>query len=233
MPILVFAVLLGWQELAPDRRTARTDWRRMATNWALGIGNWLMAALIPVSALAASWASPSPLLDGLPMLLALALLVLARSLASYWLHRLAHEWPWLWQVHRLHHSDREIDMTTALRSHPIEALIAAAMAALVVALLGAGPTETLAADALLFSATLWHHAAIRMPRRWSAVLERVVVTPRFHRLHHSVRPDDHDRNYGDLLTVWDRMFGTFKPPRRGPFAVGLVESRAPEVLRAH
>lgn len=221
LPVLLFALLLALEEIAPGCRSPRIDWRRMGTNWGLGLANWALAALMPIGALAASLASHSPLLSSLPIAAGLVLLITARSLAAYWIHRAGHGWRWLWHFHRLHHADREVDVTTGLRNHPVEALIAAATAAAVVAALGASPAQTIAADAVLFSAALWHHAAIRLPRGWSRTIERVLVTPRYHRLHHSSRTEDHDSNFGDLLTLWDRAFGTYRQPRRGAFAFGL------------
>lgn len=233
LPILLFAALMGLEEFAYRRESQPLDWRRIAINWGLGGANWALAALVPVSALLASQVAGTGLITDWPLPSAVLALVIARSLGTYWLHRFAHQWPALWQLHRLHHSDHMVDITTGFRSHPIEAMLSAALAAAISWALGASVAQVVIADAILFSAVIWHHAAIRLPCRWSAMLERVIVTPRFHRLHHSVRPEDHDRNYGDLLTIWDRLFGTLKQPSRGHFAVGLGESRERIVTGPH
>lgn len=222
-----FSLLLLAEELMrrsePD---PGPDWRRIATNWGLAACNWALFALVPVSSLLASaWSGPG-LLAGWSVAPAFLPLLLARSFAAYWLHRLLHALPWLWRVHRVHHSDTMIDCTTGLRNHPLEAVLAAVLAALIVIALGAPLATVAAVDAALLVATFWHHAAIRLPQGLARRLEWALITPRLHLLHHALDKQDHDRNFGDLFSLWDTLFATFAPPREGAITVGLAEQAA-------
>lgn len=219
--LAVFAVLLVLEERHRPAASSAVAWSRLGVNWGLGLINIGLIALVPVAALTAAAFSHGGPLAELGALAAFGPLLLARSFAAYWLHRLFHAVPWLWRIHRVHHGDREIDTSTGLRNHPLEAVAAAGCAAVVVTLLGAPVGAVVAVDALLFAAALWQHAAIPVPPRVAGLAEWLLVTPRTHLIHHSPQRSEHDRNYGDLLTLWDRAFGTHTPPLPAPTAIGL------------
>lgn len=221
--IVCFAVLLALEETMRGERAGALPWPRMATNWGLAAINFALAAMLPIAPiLAAMWSGPG-LLASWPAPAAFLVLLLARSFFAYWFHRGLHAAPWLWAMHKVHHADTQIDCSTGLRSHPFENLIGAALAAGVVIALGPSPATVAAVTATLLVATFWHHAAIRLPAPLSGVLERVIVTPRLHLVHHSQAKADHDRNFGDILVFWDKMFGSFARPANGRVAVGLAD----------
>lgn len=226
--IAFFALMLALEELGRARTDPPPAGRRLLTNWGLGMINWTLAAALPFSATAASLAKPTsgPLSDLVPAA-AFTLLLLSRSFAAYWLHRLFHAAPLLWRIHRVHHGDDAIDTSTGLRNHPFEMLAAAALGAGLALALGAPALVVAAVDAVLFAAALWQHAAIRLSPNSANRLGLVLVTPPVHRLHHSLDPADHDRNFGDFLTVWDRLFGTWRPVRNEAPAVGLDDAPGP------
>jgi sterol desaturase/sphingolipid hydroxylase (fatty acid hydroxylase superfamily) len=123
---------------------------------------------------------------------------------AIWLqHLLAHRIPLLWRLHQMHHADPDIDVTTAIRFHPIE--IAFSM----LYKIGAPPVAVLAFEAILNGCALFNHANVSLPSRIEAMLRLVVVTPHMHRVHHSTVPLEHHSNFGFNLSVWDRLFGTF------------------------
>lgn len=219
--LALFAVLMLAEERARPASHAAPDLRRLSTNWGLGLVNWLLAALLPGSALLAGLAAPAGPLSALPATFAVVPLLLARSLGTYGLHRLSHAVPLLWRIHRVHHADPAIDISTGLRNHPIEALMASGLAAAITWLLAPPPAAIVAADAVILAAAFWTHAAVPLPARLNAALERLFVTPRLHVVHHSRDPADHDRNFGDIFILWDRLFGTFKPARGEALRVGL------------
>ncbi|MEM9044843.1 MAG: sterol desaturase family protein [Pseudomonadota bacterium] len=164
--------------------------------------------------------------SGLPMLVMICVGVLALDLTAYLIHRAMHLSPALWRLHAVHHSDETLDASTALRFHPIEFAITAASQALVVYLLGL-PISAVSAYftiALLFN--MWEHANIRSG--WVPYIVRAaVITPDLHRIHHSSDPKDHDRNFGTVLSFWDRIFGTLKTrPEHEELAFGL-DKQAP------
>jgi sterol desaturase/sphingolipid hydroxylase (fatty acid hydroxylase superfamily) len=219
--LAVLAALLVAEERGRADRNAPPDLRRLSTNWGLAIVNWLLAAVVPLGALAAAMAAPQGPLSALPAWLAAAPLLLARSLGTYGLHRLFHAVPLLWRVHRVHHADPAFDLSTGLRNHPLEALAAFLTAAGISWLLAPPPAAVVAVDGLILAAAFWTHAAVLLPPRLSAMVERLFVTPRLHLIHHSRDAADHDRNFGDVLILWDRLFGTLKPARDGAIRVGL------------
>jgi sterol desaturase/sphingolipid hydroxylase (fatty acid hydroxylase superfamily) len=127
-----------------------------------------------------------------------------------WLaHLLLHKMDWAWRVHRVHHSDPAVDVTTALRQHPGETVWRMAWRVLSVAGLGI-PIPVVALYEMLSAANaLLEHANIAVPERMDRVLRWLVVTPNMHKWHHSRDARETDTNYGNILSVWDRLFGTF------------------------
>lgn len=166
-------------------------------------------------------------LGALPTSVQVALLLAAHSFLHYWLHRAMHHVPALWAFHRVHHADTQLDATTGLRHHPVDAVASLAVVAGLAALLA--PTAgALVAYLLLTSAfaIFGHLGPELVPARVDRVLSRVIVTPRLHRLHHSRRRCETDSNFGDVLMVWDRLFGTFRGAGEAgpdPGRPGLVE----------
>ncbi len=146
----------------------------------------------------------------------------------YLQHVLSHRLPLLWRLHRVHHADLDIDVSSGLRFHPAEILLSLAWKAAVVAALGADPWVVVAFEAVLNGSSLFTHANVRMPARLDAALRRVVCTPDMHRVHHSVERSETDTNYGFFLSVWDRLCGTY---HAGPPAAGHEE--APLGLPGH
>lgn len=161
----------------------------------------------------------------LPWAAILVATLLLDSFVSYWVHRLMHATPLLWRVHRVHHSDSAVDVSTSLRNHPLELLLTAPASALVVVALGAPPSAVIATQTVFVAAVLWEHAAVRLPDRLERALSIAIVTPALHRLHHSRQRELHDSNFGDSLVLWDWLFGTLRRNSLSP-EVGLDGQRA-------
>ena len=150
----------------------------------------------------------------------------------YAIHRLLHTIPVLWRLHSLHHADSDLDVSTSFRHHPLEFLIVSAFFWLAF-LLVSFPAEI--ATAYFVSAsvlTCFQHGNIGIGRYWEEVLQRVIVTPDIHRLHHSTVPDEANSNYGFLFSFWDRLFGTYRhlPSTPADLQFGLAEVRNPNFL---
>jgi sterol desaturase/sphingolipid hydroxylase (fatty acid hydroxylase superfamily) len=211
-PILIaVAVAELWRPLYVGRSEPRS---RIPVNVAFGLINAAIAALLPVSTvLAAGWAQRNDvgllhLLD-LPPAAAVAATVAARSLATYFIHRASHALPWLWRIHRVHHSDTALDLSTGLRNHPLElAIVAPALAAVTIAG-GLDPLTLFAYEAIALPFNLWTHANLGLHPQLDRRLRLLLVTPAMHHVHHSARRAETDSNYGDLLSLWDRLFGTY------------------------
>lgn len=137
-----------------------------------------------------------------------------------------HRLPFLWRIHKVHHSDRDLDTTTALRFHPLELLASTLYKAACVALLGVPVLVWLAFELWLNCNALFNHSNIRLPRLIDQLLRITLVTPDMHLVHHSTNRNEQSHNYGFALSWWDRIFGTYTYESalgRDQQAIGLEE----------
>lgn len=164
-----------------------------------------------------------------PARAALALLLL--DYAMYLWHRMNHQIPVLWRFHRVHHTDLDLDITTAFRFHAGEIAASIAFRTAQVAVVGAGPRTALLYEVLMQCATAFHHANIRLPEGLERALSRIFVTPRMHTVHHSVKQEEVHSNWSVVFSLWDRIHGTFSPPfPERPVTLGVPEHRDPAEL---
>lgn len=203
------------------RRASR--WR---TNLTLGVLGTLALRLVavagvPVAAVeVARWAADHRLgvLNQLQfsqtLKVMLALLLLDGVIWAQ--HRAFHRWSWLWRWHRVHHADRDLDVSSALRFHPGEILLSMALKSAAVLALGAPWISVVVFEVVLNGMAMFNHANLRLPVAIDAVVRWVLVTPDLHRVHHSTHRDEQDSNFGFNLSVWDRIAGTYRAtPRAG------------------
>jgi sterol desaturase/sphingolipid hydroxylase (fatty acid hydroxylase superfamily) len=221
----LFALLAAIETLAPRRRRVEPRGTRWVTNWAIVIIDTLtlraLALALPLLAVGAAvdaqaqgWGVMNAL--DLPLWLAVLLTVLIFDFAIWAQHLITHKVPFLWRFHRVHHADRDIDVTTAIRFHPVEIALSMLLKIGLVYLLGAPALGIILFEIILNGTAMFNHANIRLPQWADAVLRRVIVTPDMHRVHHSVDRAEHDSNYGFALSIWDQIFGTYIPqPKRG------------------
>ena len=137
------------------------------------------------------------------------------DLVQYWLHRAFHRVPALWRFHAVHHLDRDLDASTALRFHFGELTISVPWRALQVALIGASPAQLRLWQRLVLVSILFHHSNLRLPPRIERALAWLVMTPRLHGIHHADQASVRDANWSSGLTLWDRLHGTLRhdPPQ--------------------
>lgn len=224
--VLLFALLAGL-ELALRRDSGESStFGRIATNIGLFIVGVGVTFAMPVTiAGAAVWAAGRDV--GLfnhvsvPAAVVFAVALVARTLAAYWLHRAFHQVPLLWRVHRVHHTDRQIDVSLGLRHHPLELIPAVILYAGVAVILGLPAWAVLLTELAMIAAGYWEHLALRLPDRARAWLEPWIVLPETHRLHHSADQSQTDSNYSSLTIIWDRLFGTFRPSSEHVERIGL------------
>lgn len=232
LPVLAwFALLFLAERWHPAARPASPEGaRRVGRNLALWLVNVAASTLVvlPLTAWAVShhfglrpdaWSGwPGTVLD----LVLLDLLI-------YWWHRANHQWPPLWRFHRVHHLDRFLDSTSALRFHVGEVLLSALARSGVILLLGFPFASILLFEALLLIAAIFHHSNLRMPPRLESALSKAVVTPAIHWVHHHAVRADTDSNYATIFSAWDRLFGSRSPTPRSPaMAIGVEgESERP------
>ncbi len=144
-----------------------------------------------------------------PAWLAIIVSIVVLDFAIYLQHVLFHAVPALWRLHRMHHADQAIDVTTGLRFHPIEIVLSMVIKLAVVAALGPPAVAVLIFEVLLNATAMFNHSNIRLPEGVDRVLRLFVVTPDMHRVHHSIDPKETDSNYGFNLPWWDRLLGTY------------------------
>lgn len=124
---------------------------------------------------------------------------------AYALHRLSHAWPWLWRLHAVHHSDIELDATTTHRHHPLESLVAAVATLPVLLVLAPPPAAVFAYSLLALAVSTASHGNLRLPAALDNVLRLLVVTPAFHRVHHSALRAQTDSNYATVFALFDYL----------------------------
>jgi sterol desaturase/sphingolipid hydroxylase (fatty acid hydroxylase superfamily) len=235
----VLFVMGVWESGFPWRRLELGRWRRWPGNLGLFVLDVVVlrlafpgaAAAAALGATARGWGLFNHL--DLPSWIVLPLVLILLDLAIWTQHLATHKVPMLWRLHRVHHADLELDVTSALRFHPFEILLSMVWKIGVVTALGAPAAGVLAYEALLNACALFNHTNIRLPR-CLAGLRLVLVTPEMHRVHHSRRHEETDSNYGSWLPWWDWLFRTFRStPAQGPDGVilGLTEFHDPAELR--
>ena len=208
--------LLGMLEvLFPQFRLPADRKRRWPTNFGLGILNGLLISSLPAFfVLSAQWAGNSGfgLLNWLaaPWWIAVPVTLLVRSLANYGFHVISHKVPLLWRLHRVHHCDVHLDISSALRNHPIELIVLLVFTLPVVAIFGLSAVALAAYESVEVIANMVTHANIRLPKTVERYAGWLLVTPAVHRLHHSSLQVETDSNYGNVFSFWDRLFGTYR-----------------------
>lgn len=238
--LTAFAAVLGvmalWEVLAPRR--ARSMPRR--SRWPANIGivvldTALVRLLLPtaavgvaVSAQAHGWG----LLNryAVPSWAAIAGGVVLLDLIIYLQHVTFHAVPALWRLHRMHHADLDIDVTTGARFHPIEILLSMLIKFAAISALGVPAAAVVLFEVLLNATSMFNHANARIALAIEPALRWLIVTPDMHRVHHSVERDETDSNFGFNLSLWDRLFGTYRAqPRAGHEAmtIGIPDFRSP------
>lgn len=233
------AVLAGWEMGFQRKQTVDSKPRRWGRNLGLAAAYTLLlqAGMVMLPVAFAVLAREK----GMGIFNQMDLPVWANWVASlvvfdfiiYLQHVLFHFLPVLWRLHQVHHSDLDLDVTTAIRFHPVEILISLVIKLTAVAAFGFAPGAVLAFEILLNATSMFNHANIYIPESIDKILRILIVTPDMHRVHHSVIVDESNTNFGFNLSVWDRLCGTYQAqPRAGHAAmtIGLAYARSPKTL---
>jgi sterol desaturase/sphingolipid hydroxylase (fatty acid hydroxylase superfamily) len=240
----VFAVMGALELLIPKRRLTAGKARRWLTNLTIvGVDSLLvrlMASLaVPLAAVAAAFYAEQQGFGlfnwtGWPVWLETLLSLAALDFALWLQHLASHKLSLLWRLHQMHHADVDIDVTTAIRFHPIEIGLSMLWKIVWVLALGASPLAVLLFEVILNGAAMFNHANVALPAWLDALLRSVIVTPDMHRVHHSVMRREHDSNYGFNLSIWDRLFSTYTAqPEKGHegMTIGLAPYQSADPTR--
>ena len=237
----VLAAMAVWELAAPRRQFVASRALRWFSNLAVVIlGTVLLRLIFPVLAVglaalaeARGWGVLNAL--EVPSWLAFVAALLVLDLAIYLQHVTFHAVPILWRLHMMHHADRDFDVTTGVRFHPFEIVLSMVIKLAVVAALGPPVVAVVVFEIVLSATSLFNHGNVRLPHALDRGLRSFVVTPEMHRVHHSIRANETNSNFGFNLPWWDRLFGTYRAqPEDGHRAmtIGLsqFQDRGPENL---
>lgn len=154
------------------------------------------------------------------ILLMISLLLL--DVIIYWQHRLFHKIPLLWQLHKVHHSDEALDVSSGIRFHPLEIVLSLGLKFLFVFIFGFSPLAIILFEIALNGFSLFNHSNIKLPLKADALIRRLIVTPDMHRIHHSIEKHEQDSNFGFNISIWDRCFNSYREqPEAGQLGIQL------------
>ncbi len=212
----VLAVMTAWEIAAPRRPLTVSKAGRWASNLGVVVLNTvLLRVLLPFTAVALAatatergWGVVNQV--SMPDALEVLLAVIVMDAAIWLQHVVFHAVPVLWRLHRVHHADLDYDVTTGARFHPIEIGLSMLIKFAVILVLGPAPTAVVLFEVLLNAMAMFNHGNVGLPTAVDRALRTLLVTPDMHRVHHSVDVVETNRNFGFNLSVWDRLFGTYK-----------------------
>ncbi|MGH9902223.1 MAG: sterol desaturase family protein, partial [Pyrinomonadaceae bacterium] len=235
--VAAFGALLWLERRRPLRRSVESKLRRDARNLAVACAGAAALQLAerpvvePLTVLVERRGWGLLKLMKLPQWLEVALAVVLLDYTLYLWHVLTHRVQWLWRFHLPHHVDLDLDASTALRFHFGELMISVAWRAGQVLLIGVSPLSLSVWQTLLFQSILFHHSNVRLPVELERRLNRLIITPRMHGIHHSAVRGETDANWSSGLAIWDRLHGTLRlnVPQQ-EITIGVPAYRAPEEL---
>lgn len=230
----IFMVMITWEALSPRRALTLGRKQRWPVNLGLAVLNMIvmrltigsLALLSAVNAADHGWGVLN--LFELPLWVKISTSLLILDFAVYYQHRLMHRWPLLWRLHQVHHADLEFDASTAVRFHPLEIVLSMLYKVAWIYLIGADTTAVIAFEIILNGAATFNHGNVNLPLKLDAILRKVIITPDLHRIHHSMRQEETDSNFGFSISIWDRLCHTLiEEPRQSQstMAIGLTGHR--------
>ena len=212
----VFTAMAVWEMLAPRRPLSQPKPLRWLNNISLVMINTLLLRLVfPAAAVGVAdqaiqqqWGLFNQL--EAPFLVATVVSVIILDGAIYLQHVMLHAVPALWRLHRVHHADLDFDVTTGSRFHPLEILLSMLIKFAVILLLGPPLLAVVIFEVLLNATSMFNHSNVRLPLPIDRILRLFIVTPDMHRVHHSHLQHETNSNFGFNLSIWDRLFGTYR-----------------------
>ena len=231
-----FVLLSTWELLSPKRLLKEIKFKRWINNLSLVvISTVLIRLVVPFAAIGSAYLADQHqwglinFID-MPTWVEFVVAFILLDIFIYFQHVMFHVLPVLWRFHRIHHSDLDVDVTTGLRFHPIEIILSVVLRAVIVLLLGAPVLVVIVFEIILNFSSMFTHSNIKLNSLLERVMRMFIVTPDMHRIHHSIRENETNSNFGFNLSVWDRAFGTYIPkPVDGQLGMilGLEQFQSP------
>lgn len=214
--IAVLLILWCVETWMPLFRERRHRVRHAGRNLAIAVLNTAIIGLVfsSLTAMVAAWSQDraAGLLHvlSLPSWSGTLIAILVFDGWMYLWHRANHAIPFLWRFHRMHHSDTEMDVTTATRFHTGELVISSILRLTIIPLLGIDLWQVILYELILLPVIQFHHSNVNLPEKYDRCLRALIVSPNMHRVHHSRFQPETDSNYASILSVWDRLAKTFR-----------------------
>nr|WP_264301948.1 sterol desaturase family protein [Vibrio parahaemolyticus] len=205
-----------WENKLPRKTlTIKRSFRWLNNLSLVALNSAIIALVMPIAAFQAATIAHDQQwglfnLLSLPGWLNVLLAVIALDLIIYVQHLVFHRVKPLWKIHRMHHADLDIDVTTGARFHPIEIIISMVVKIASVFILGVSPLAIVVFEIILNASAMFNHSNAKLGLSIDKKLRKVIVTPDMHRVHHSVMVKETHSNFGFFLSVWDRWFGTYR-----------------------
>ncbi len=228
----VFVIMAVLEFVLPKKERVFPRAERWFTNGALVvIDSIALRIFVPILAVSvAQWVTDNGYgllsLIVLPLWAKCLLGIILLDMLIYWQHVASHYVPILWRFHKIHHADRDIDVTTGARFHPVEIVLSMLFKFACIVALGAPALAVFLFEVLLNASAMFNHSNIGLSRQLDGWVRKLIVTPDMHRVHHSVQEGETNSNYGFFLSVWDRLFASYiDQPKQGHDAmvIGLKE----------
>ena len=235
--VVILVLMLALEYLLPKRaRKYRRGHRWPANLLLIAVDTLALRLIIPIASLAfASYivANGWGLFNTvtLPIWFEIVLSIILLDMLIYWQHVASHKFPIFWSFHKIHHGDRDLDVTTGIRFHPLEIILSMLYKFLCIFVLGPAAIAVFIFEITLNACALFNHSNIRIPTVLDKYLRLLIVTPDMHRVHHSILERETNSNYGFSLSIWDRVFKTYiAQPENGhnDMAIGLSEYQTDE-----
>lgn len=235
--LAVFLAMAIFEIVAPRRALQHPRPARWLTNFSIVVlDSLIIRVLFPAAAVGiAFWVEAQgvglfPWLSAqgftMPALFVSLFCFVFLDFAIWAQHVAFHKIPFFWNFHKVHHSDPDFDVTTAIRFHPVEIVLSMLIKAALIIALGAPAIAVFLFEIVLNGAAMFNHSNVKLPAKADAVLRSLIVTPDMHRVHHSVINRETDSNYGFNFSIWDRLFRTYRAQPEGgheAMTIGLSE----------
>lgn len=235
--VLGLTLLALWEWISPKRELTQAKAKRWLNNIALVVSSTvLLRVFVPIAAVGVAYHvehEHEGLLNHLQMPFWIRAVVsfIILDISIYFQHVFFHVIPVLWRFHRVHHSDLDCDVTTGVRFHPVEIILSILLKFLAIISIGAPVLSVILFELVLNLMSMFSHSNIRLNEKFERILRRLFVTPDMHRVHHSMRENETNSNFGFNLSLWDRAFGTYMAqPEAGhqEMIIGLDQFREPK-----
>lgn len=237
--LVMLSSMLFFEWLAPCVKSRQGIFFRFSFHFPLSVANTLLLYAVMAWPLyfamrfARSHDFSLTAILGLSGFAEVAATLIVFDLWDYWMHLANHRIRFLWRFHKAHHTDTEIDVTTALRFHIGELFISGVAKCAMILVWGPSLWGLVLFESLLTGSSEFHHSNVNIPFRLQDRLERIIVTPRMHRCHHALHQDCVNTNFSAILSVWDRLFRSYHWARLAPELelIGLTRPRGPLTMQ--